>query len=146
MSSVKEPLILVIRRRIWKNISMICASSLQNIWPHLLTVQKYYIRIISCTDSISPQTSSFKTFLPNSWPTKVFFCYLHHLWWPNVPHWRHTQPNSPSQYWFSLWTLLYRDVFHQRHIISSSYQHVPKKTTTNIGFGPHWHTPATTNV
>ena len=36
--------------------------------------------------------------------------------------------------------------FHQQHHSASLYQHTPPKPATTIGFGPHWHTAATTNI
>ena len=40
----------------------------------------------------------------------------------------------------------HHDIFHQQHHPDAPYQHSPKKTVTNIGFGPHCHNIVTTTV
>ena len=72
ISFAKHPLILEVRRKIFKNRSMICASSIQKIWIILSTDQPYSIRTLSCTYRMYPQTSFLNKFLPNSWPSNVF--------------------------------------------------------------------------
>ena len=78
MSSVKYPFILVVRRRISKNISMICALFIHNIWNLLSIEQPSSIRALSCPDMMFTQTSSLNKFLPNSRPSKVFILFLAH--------------------------------------------------------------------
>ena len=75
MSSAKDPLILVARRRIYKNISMICTTSIQNIWNLLSTYQPSSIRTLSSPNRMSTQNSSLSKFLPKTWPDKVFPLY-----------------------------------------------------------------------
>ena len=72
MSSTKEPLILVVRYRIFQNRSTIWESYLQNTLPILSTVQPSSIRILYYIYRMSHQTYYLNKFLPNSWPAKDF--------------------------------------------------------------------------
>ena len=76
MSSANRPLILVVRRSICENRSMIFESSLQNTLPLLSTGRTFYVRTLSFPDRMFLETSYLNKFLPNSLPVKVFLLFL----------------------------------------------------------------------
>ena len=68
----KRPPHLVVRWRIFKNISAIYGLSIHKNLPILSTGNPYSKRKLSFPESMSPQTSSLNKVLSNLWPDKVY--------------------------------------------------------------------------
>ena len=115
-------------------------SVLQKFW---ICTRQFFPQLLSLSnqDNESGQTTlliwrphSPSRAICNSYWLKCYLCPrnyhqsydLIHLWWPHVPHWRHTQRNSSGKILISLQTFIFRDFFINSTIRTFPYQHIPQ--------------------